>query len=228
MIDVALVTWPNHPLRLKYFRATVDALWRNLTACRHKLQFVCSAETARDTDSQWMGDDLQAYCEEHGINLHWRDAKPNLGANMNNAIRLCSAPLILVQQDDWILDHPLDLSPGADFITGRRSVDLLRYCWPDNDRMRPTFIDQPDGWRRIDMRGRWPYGDEPHLQRQDFVTKWGKFLEGGHHASASSALMAKLRRGNANIRVADKNYYHHFGQISSYPRDQESRKGRRR
>ena len=108
------------------------------------------------------------------------------------------------------------------------AVDLLRYSWPDTDRMRPTFIDQPDGWRRIDVQGKWPYGDDPHLQRVHFTAKWGEFLEGGPHASASAALMFKLRTRNANIRVADKNYYHHFGQISSYPREQETREGRRR
>ncbi len=228
MIDVALVTWPNHPLRFEYFTETVDSLREHLSASSHELRYVCSAEAYPDKHFQWMGEQLKAYCRKHDITLHFRYNMPNLGANMNNAIRLCTAEFILVQQDDWRLEHPLDLSPGADFLKADPSVDMIRYCYPDNDRMRPTFISQPDGWRRIDMRGRWPYGDEPHLQRQDFVKKWGEFFERGCHASASSALMAKLRAGNANIRVADKNYYHHFGQISSYPRDQEAREGRRR
>lgn len=228
MIDVALVTWPNHPLRLQYFTETVDSLRKHLRARTHDLRYVCSAEKARDPESEWMGVELADYCATYDINLHWRHAAPNLGANMNNAIRLCTARYILVQQDDWRLEYPLDLSPGVDFMGANPAVDMIRYCWPDNDRMRPTFISQPDGWRRIDMRGKWPYGDEPHLQRCDFTAKWGEFLEGGKHASASSALMSKLRLKGANIRVADKNYYQHFGQISSYPRDQEQREGRRR
>lgn len=228
MIDVAICTWPNHPLRLEYFIRTMNSVFRHLRAKYDRLRFFCSAETAQDPDFEWQGKKLADYCYFHQIELHWRDAPPNLGANMNAAIRLCKAPVIFVQQDDWCLDYPLDLSPGAEFLLANRDVDLLRYCWPDNDRMRPTFIDQPDGYRRIDMQGQWPYGDEPHMQRQDFVKKWGKFLEGGKHASASYALTQKLRAGNANIRVADKNYYHHFGQISSYPRDVEKRAGRRR
>lgn len=228
MIDVAICTWPNHPERFDYFQRMIESLTTNLIASRHMLRFFCSAETAHDPDFEWMGSGLSCLCEMMGIELHWRDAPPNLGANMNAAIRMCSAPIIFVQQDDWCLDHPLDLSPGAEFMLEHKEVDLLRYCWPDNDRMRPTFIDQPDGYRRINMRGRWPYGDEPHMQRQDFVQKWGEFLEGGIHASASSALMTKLRDGKANIRVADKNYYHHFGKISSYPREVEKREGRRR
>jgi len=228
MIDVAICTWPNHPQRMAYFSRMMNSLEDHLGAGRHTLQYFCSAESARDPMFEWMGGELEVFCEMAGIALQWRDAEPNLGANMNAAIRMCTAPLIFVQQDDWCLDHPLDLSPGAEFLMQHEEVDLLRYCWPDNDRMRPTFIDQPDGYRRIDMRGRWPYGDEPHMQRRDFVTKWGEFLEGGGHASASYALTQKLRAGNANIRVADKNYYHHFGQISSYPRAVEKREGRRR
>lgn len=228
MIDVATTTWPNHPLRFDYFRRTMESLQANLWASRHKLRMICSAETAQDTQHRWMGRELEEFCAVHHIDLHWHDAAPNLGANLNQAIRLCPDELIYVQQDDWCLDHKLDLSPGAEFLTEHQEVDLLRYSWPDNDRMRPTFIPQADGWRRIDIRGRWPYGDDPHLRRQDFMRKWGWYLEGGRHASASSDLMTKLRRGNANIRVADRCYYHHFGKISSYPAAVESRPGRRR
>ncbi|GAF73484.1 unnamed protein product, partial [marine sediment metagenome] len=95
-------------------------------------------------------------------------------------------------------------------------------------RMRPRFQDQPDGWRRIATGQTWLYGDDPHLRRADFMAKWGWYLEGGVHASASSNLMSKLKKGNANIRVADKCYHHHFGKISSYPRSREFRAGRRR
>ena len=228
-IDIAICTWPNHPQRFEYFKRMFESLKTHLTASCHTLRAFCSAETARDAMFPWMGDSLRQYCTNaNKITLQWHDDAPNLGANMNAAIRMCDAPIIFVQQDDWCLDYPLDLSPGAEFLMKHPEVDLLRYCWPDNDRMRPTFIDQPDGYRRINMRGRWPYGDEPHMQRQDFVQKWGEFLEGGGHASASYALTKKLRAGNANIRVADKNYYHHFGQISSYPRSIEKREGRRR
>jgi len=227
-IDVAICTWPNHPQRLKYFVRMMDSLKGRLGASQHNIRYLCSAEASRDPMFAWMGKELEQYCDMFHIELQWRDAAPNLGANMNAAIRMCSAPIIFVQQDDWCLDHPLDLSPGAEFMLEHPEVDLLRYCWPDNDRMRPTFMDQPDGYRRIDMRGQWPYGDEPHMQRQDFVAKWGEFFEGGGHASASYALGKKLREGNANIRVAEKNYYHHFGQISSYPRSVEKRDGRRR
>lgn len=226
MIDVALVTWPNHPKRIAYFVQTVAALRANLMASSHSLRFLCSAETEQDPRSQWCGAELEQYCMTHGITLSWRHAKPNLGANMNAALRLCSADLIYLHQDDWRLLYPLDLSPGASFLSAHSEVDLLRYSWPDNDRMRPTFIDRPDGFRQVDVHGKWPYGDDPHLRRRDFMDKWGWYLEGGPHASASAQFMTLLKQQEANIRVADRCYYQHFGQISSYPN--EPRQGRKR
>ncbi len=225
-IDVAMMTWPNHPERFRYFSETCEAMNRFLRASRHELRFFCSAETQHDPNFAWFGSDLEEVCSEYGITLAWRDENPNLGANMNAAIKMCSAELIYVQQDDWrLLDH-VDLSPGADYLMAHRDVDLLRYSWPDNDRMRPAFLDTEDGFRHIDLRSTWLYGDDPHLRRRDFMDKWGWYLEGGHHASASSTLMTKLRRGRARIAVADKCYYGHFAQISAYPN--ETRPGRKR
>lgn len=226
MIDIALVTWPNHPLRFDYFADTVQALKDKLTASGHELRFIASAEAKADPDSRWMGQELAEYCAIAGVELHWRKAKPNLGANMNAALRLCSAEVIFLVQDDWILLHPLDLSPGAEFMLAHREIDLMRYSYPDVDRMRPTFHSRPDGWRDIDPGSAWFYGDDPHLRRPDFMDKWGWYLEGSYHSSASQALMSKLKAGNAKICAADKCYFQHHGKISSYPN--EIRPGRKR
>lgn len=204
------------------------SLFTHLIANRYKLRYVCSAETAVDPMFQWMGDDLEKFCKDNQIALYWRDAKPNLGANANAAIRLCNAPIIMFQQDDWYLKEDLDISPGADFLLANREIDLLRYSFPDNDRMRPIFHPRSDGWNEVDKRSTWFYGDDPHLRRQDFMRKWGWYLEGGKHASASGALMKKLKVGNARIVASSKCYYQHFGKTSSYSRHIEFREGRRR
>jgi len=227
MIDVALVTWPNHPARFEYFKKCLAALHEKLNATRHQLRFFCSAESERDPTRPWLGDELEDLCRELEIALAWRNEKANLGGNMNSALSLCSAPTILLQQDDWMLGYPLDLSPGADFLVANRDVDILRYSWPDNDRMRPTFAASPDGWRRIDMRGKWPYGDDPHLRRPDFMEKWGWYYDLGGHGTASATLMRKLRMGNADIRVADRCYYAHGGPVTSVINDVRERRAKR-
>jgi hypothetical protein len=227
LIDIALVTWPNHPARYDYFRSTMDFLRRHLTASRHTLRWYCSAEAERDPLKPWMGDSLEKFCLDNDIHLVWRHAPANLGANMNAALALCSAPTIHLQQDDWLLLKPLDLSPGADFLVAHPETDLLRYSWPDNDAMRPTFMDDPSGWRRIDVTGRWPYGDDPHLRPRGFMDKWGWYLEGGVHGTASATLMRKLVQGKADIRVADQCYYVHGGPVSSVINDRRNRRYQR-
>jgi len=227
-MDIAISTWPNAPFRFDYFRQTMVSLIENLSASRHTMRWVCSAETQRDPMFPWMGDELEAYCKQHAIELSWRDEKPNLGANMNAALKLCTAPVIWTQQDDWKMLHPLDVSPGIDWIQEHREFAILRYSWPDVPRMCPRFVAAPGGFREILPKSTWFYGDDPHIRRADFQHRWGWYLEGGAHASASQDLMSRLKRGGARIAASSRCYFQHFGQTSSYPRDKETRSGRRR
>ncbi len=203
-MDIAISTWPNAPFRFEYFTETMESLRKYLTASRHSIRWVCSAETQRDPMQTWMGSELARYCSEHNIGLYWRDAEPNLGANMNAALKLCTASVIWTQQDDWKMLHPLDVSDGIDWIKEHREFSILRYSWPDVPRMCPQFVTAPGGFLEILPRSTWFYGDDPHIRRADFQHKWGWYLEGGAHASASQDLMGRLKRGGARIAASEK------------------------
>ena len=226
-IDVAMVSWPNHPKRIVYLTHVLDALRKMFSAGEHELRWYCSAETQRDPKSSWHGDELEALCKSHGITLAWRDARANLGANMNAAMRMGSGEFVYLQQDDWLLRYPLDISPGANLLTRHLELDMVRYSWPDGDDMRPTFVDGPEGWRKIDPKGKWPYGDDPHLRRRDFMDQWGWYREGGGHGTASSGLMKTMARGSARIVAADRAYYEHHGFVSAVLGDVRSGANRR-
>lgn len=226
-IDVAMVTWPNHPKRLEYFQRMWGTLEENLSAVGHTLRFFCSAETERDQRREWCGHGLQELCDENDISLTWRDGPANLGANMNAALALCTAPVVLLQQDDWRLIHQLDLSAGAQYLLENPRVDLLRYSWPEDPKMLPTFTDHRDGWRRIDVNGLWPYGDDPHLRRPDFMIRYGWYYEGGGHGSASATMLRFLRRKGAVIAAANQCYYKHFGEVTSVIDDKRKRRAPR-
>ncbi len=230
-IDICMTSWPNHPERIRYTRHVLESLRKNLTASRHWLRFNMSAETERDPKHSWHGEELSALCVAFGVELQWRNAPANLGANMNAAMRVDQrdypGDFILLQQDDWLLRYPLDLSPGADLLENHSPLDIVRYCWPDSDRMRPTYNGELDGWRTIDPKGKWPYGDDPHLRRRDFMDKWKWYLEGGGHGSASGDLMKLMAKRNALSVVADKVYYAHHGRVSAVingPRGREERR----
>ncbi len=226
-IDVAMTSWPNHPRRIEYITQILESLKEKLSASEHDLRFYCSAETEPDPRSTWHGGELEALCQTYGIELKWRDAKANLGANMNAAMRMGSGEFVYLQQDDWWLRAPLDLSLGADLLWRHRDLDIVRYCWPQADYMLPTLKPGPEGWRLIDPKGKWPYGDDPHLRRRDFMDQWGWYFEGGGHGSASGALMKKLAQGNSQSVVADKVYYEHKGRVSAVLGDVRSGKDRR-
>lgn len=222
-VDVNFVTWPNHPKRLEYFRQTVAAIAGRLSASRHEIRLHCSAETERDPRHPWYGDELTELCYTLDIKLSWRHAPANLGANMNAALRIGKSPTVLLVQDDWKLLYPLDLSPGVEFMEAG-GADLLRYSYPDEDFMRPTFVESPDGWRKIVLEDRWPYGDDPHLRRRDFMDRWGWYLEGGGHGTASATIMRTLVDGGADIRAADRCYFRHFGDVTAVIDDKRGRR----
>jgi len=223
-IDVVMTAWPNHPSRMAYFRHTLRSLQERLSATGYDMRFCCSSETERDPAQAWCGEELAALCESSGVALVWRDGEASLGANMNAAMRLVSAPLFLLVQDDWALLRDCDMGPGARFMLDHPDVALLRYSWPDCDAMRPTFVDQPDGWRRIDLRGKWPYGDDPALRHGDFMQRWGWYKEGGLHGCSEGDMLHRLVRGGADIRVIDgEPAFGHIGTIPSVPAPKEHR-----
>lgn len=226
VIDVAMVSWPNCRQRVAYMGETLASL-EQLSASGYDLRFYCSIETEKDPKADWCGDKLEELLKSYGVIYQWREGSANLGANMNSAMRMGVGAFVYLQQDDWCLQYPLDLSPGANLLDAHRGLDIVRYSWPAAENMVPTFNGNLDGWRRISIRGKWPYGDDPHLRRRDFMDKWGWYYDQGKHGTASATLMETLVRGKASIVAADKIDYQHIGYASAVLGDVRSGKGRR-
>lgn len=225
-IDVCLVTWPNHPSRIEYFKRMLGTLEANLSASRHALRLLCSSEAERDPQSTWHGEELKILCRHKSIPLVWHRPPASLGAGMNHALRQSTAPLILLVQDDFELREPLDLSPGADFLRGHPEVDVLRYAFPidpAHPQLYTQFAGDIDGWRRVNLHAPWPYGDEPHLRHRDFFDRWGWYVEGQHHGASETDMLWRLVNGRATICAADRSYFGHFGAVAAVPRDREYR-----
>jgi len=205
-IDIAIVAWPNHPGRWLCFQKTLASLKENLSATGHTLRYVCSSESMQDPKHQWYGEELRQLCETEGVLLNFRPGPPGLGENMNAALRLCSGDFTLLVQDDRPLLKPLDLADGIAYTQANQAVDLIRYSWPYG---RSRLVLHPDGWRRIDVAGPWPYGDDPHLRRQNFTEKWGEYRENERHGTSEGDMIRRLVRGSALIVAADDIYFGH-------------------
>lgn len=226
-VDVNFVTWPNHPKRLEYFQRCVSPAVDQITATRHCMRFLCSSESERDPEHRWFGGELVAWCSERGIPLSFRHGPASLGAAMNDAFRLSAADYVMLLQDDWLLLEPLDLSDGIDFMEAHLEADTFRYSWPGMERV--TVIGEVDGYRRLDPRGSWPYGDDPHIRRQTFHEKFGWHVEGPPHGAGESCMLVEFGRRNAQVFLADKIYFGHCGSVAAVIHDERQRlpEGRR-
>lgn len=225
MIDVVITTWPNHPKRLEYFRQTLLSMVQGLTASRHKLRYLCSAETQRDPASEWCGDGLAALCADHGVSLHWRHAPASLGANMNAALRPCVTPSRLLVQDDCPLIVPLDLSDGAEIMEAERGISLIRYEWPPQPH-RTTLHEYGGGWRQFELVNRC-YGDRANLFPSWFAERHGWFAEGGGHGNSEWKMSDRLKNDGAVILAPLTQHFAHIQGVPSVVNDNRSRQEKR-
>jgi len=218
-IDIAMVTWPNHPVRWAAFQATVAALKQHL-APTLTFHWSCSSESQRDPKYPWYGEQLKAFCDREHINLAFREGPAGLGENHNAAMRMGRAEYVLLVQDDWQLMEPLDLLPGLRLLAANPEIDLVRYNWPrglnnTTGQYRTRLAIQPNGWRRFMPDSGWSYGDSPHLRRRSFMDKWGWYREGLPRLAAEGEMVHRLRRGGAHVVVADKIYFGHSSPLLS-------------
>ena len=213
-IDVAVVTWPNHPERWRCFQETLASWRKNLTAGPHTVRYVCSSESEPDPKHQWYGDELAALCKQEGIPLQFRDGKPGLGENMNAALRMCKGDYIIVVQDDRPLVKPLAIAPYIQHLAKCPEVSLVRFSWPQGRnpttyRFRVKVMTHPSGLRRLALSSPWIYGDDPHLRRRSFMAAHGWYIEGVRHGASEGDMIQRLRRQGATIAVADEIYCGH-------------------
>ncbi len=222
-IDVVLVTWPNHPKRMEYLRETYRALREKLTASRHELRWLCSSESEPDPDAPWLGDTLVQFCADERLPLTWHYGPASLGAGMNTALRACTADLIFLVQDDYLLCEPLDLSDGADVLLANEPPNMIRYSFPPHE-YGIKFLPSPyPGFVQVDTFACWCYGDDPALRHRRILDRYGWFTEGiGHGAEGDMVL--RLQRAHANILAAERCYFTHAGEVSAIPARLEKRK----
>ena len=220
MITVVITTWPNHLRRVFYCEQTVRALQRNLSATGHELHWLVSAESRPADDAPWSGELLQQRLERLGVNVHWRDAEPNLPAHLNDIVQSLPSPLWFYVQDDWELIRPLDIGPAADLLLARDDLGGVRF-WANTG-----YLDaKVDGFRVVDPAASWSYGDNPALWHTRFNDRIGPFFVDGtfgdHEHIASNRLAASDLHVLASPELAE-NFSHYFqarGQITSVPND---------
>jgi len=216
MITVVILTWPNHPTRWKYFNNCVPKAFSLMTASRHEIQWKCVTETEVDPLHSWYGQHIEKFCSSRGIPLIEKRTPADLGAAMNFAARQSNSKYTVILQDDFLIKHLVDLSPGIELMEEFPSVDLIRYSWPGH---LVSFKEPFHGWKQINEQGDWPYGDDPHLRRDNFSDKFGYYHEYERHGASESYMAHSLQTKKATILATDEPCFGHFGNMPSVIND---------
>ena len=220
-ITAVFTTWPNHPKRWEYFNLCVSRVLRMMRASQHNLIYKCVSESERDPLNNWYGQHLQEYCERNNIPLTYRKHVANLGGMMNAAMAASETKYTIIIQDDWYLHEECDLSPGISFMEENPEIDIIRYSWPGDTMV--TYAGEYKGWKKLDPLGMWPYGDDPHIRRDTFISRFGKYIEYGHHGASEGDMVYRFGAKNAFVLVAPKCYFGHCGAVSAVIREERKR-----
>jgi hypothetical protein len=192
-----------------------------VTASRHKIHRICISESEHDPLNNWYGPHLEDYCKQIDLPLVYRERKANLGEMMNDAMNASKTKYTMIVQDDWYLEHPCDLSPGINLMEKHPQIDIIRYSWPGETMITPKG--DLEGWRKLDPKGMWPYGDDPHIRRDTFKKRFGPYYTGLRHGSSESDMVYRFGDRNAFVLLADKLYFGHCGEVSAVINDERER-----
>jgi hypothetical protein len=215
MIDVALVAWPRHLDRMRYFQDTVEKLKKNLHASRHQLNYYCSAESAEvnDVARSWM----QTFCNLHEITLKWQKPTPDFGTNMNSALEMGRGDYKFLVLDDWELLQPLDISGYARFLSHASEFGIVRFGWSPRKEVTIFGGTVCRGPHMVEIlpESVYPYGDHPHLRRSSYKEEFGPYFEGGNLGKPEVHLGGQLRLRKVRIAATPSRYFGHIGEVSS-------------
>ncbi len=205
MIDICMTAWPTRLDRVLHFSMTLDALRQNLSGADFRLY--CSVETEPPPSGKLLASEFESVAHDFAVELSWRDAPANLGANMNAALRMGESDLILMVQDDWELSEPLDLRDSITFLANHDSFVAIRY--QHGREMR--IVAHLDGFQVVQMRQMWPFLDSPRIQRRTMMDKYGEYVEGIGHLAAEHRYGRNLAMKGAKIAAYPFSVFQHLG-----------------
>lgn len=217
-LSVAITTWIRYPIRLDYFRATVESLKKNLVTEDLKVQWVVSCESERNVCES----EFDSFCKDSGLEVCVKSGSPNLGSNLNFLFdQCCRGDYILYVQDDWTLDFPLLIKPDIDFLRANPYFVAVRYyAVPHSTILLPPLPNCPS-LREINRNTIYFFTDNPSLRSSRYQSLLGLYST----ATAPNGQDHSLGEMDMNDRVKASPYrialkhnglvFIHIGTISS-------------
>ena len=219
-VDVNIQTWPNHPARIEYLRATLAKVESHLDFDELEVAWYCSAESEPCPERGLLSDELESLLAGHGIPLHWRRGPAELAASINECLRLGDAPYQLFLQDDFIFKADVELVLDVEFLESHPEFCAVRYFYSE----RTQFTGEIDGYRIVDMAALWPFSDGPHLRRRSMVATYGEQEEGLPHGVAEHRYHIPMRQLGAQVVCVPESIVAHAGGVPAVINDPRNAK----
>jgi hypothetical protein len=205
-VTVAIVTWIRYPERLDYLGQTLCGLRDHLQHRGRLARILISAER----ESVLLSDELDELCASADADLIWHDGVADVGDNMNHLFAAVDTKYVLFDEDDWMLDRDLDITPDLSLLDAK-DTDLVRYSWwttPERAAETPEFTRAGVHYfrPRPDHLPAYPayYSNDPFVAALD---RWYKVIgpyrhAGREHGFSISEEDYDLRCRAAGVRIS--------------------------
>lgn len=190
-----LITHYNRSLSLERLLNTFHAL------CCHFGQIIVSDDGSAEEHFQR----LLGLKVKYAFELVRADANSGLGHNINKGQDAVKTSYTLYVQEDFEPTplFPVKLTEALGFLREDPTLDLVRFYaffdYPVKVPFQQGFSELKFTWSHPSHLKFFVYSDHPHLRRSDFLTKFGRYLEGeiGDRTEFDTALRFIQRGGRA-------------------------------
>jgi len=172
LIQIAVTFWNRFSSRLDCLKRVFHSLEENMNFGKYRHQWIISSESDRCENRE----DVETFFKQNNIIYAWKEGKASLASNLNNVLKMCSAPLIIYLQDDWELIHKIDIEKDADFLLSS-PYDLIRLRYHDAEINKMKLINKDLQLYEIEHAAINLYSDQPHLKKLSFHNNFGYFPE---------------------------------------------------
>lgn len=180
-IAILLLTYNRTEMALRTVKSTIE----NLEYPQENLAFY----VADDGSAVWHPESILSAVGMSGIRIigshserirkHGEHDTHFAGAGWNKGLGLCHqySDFVLVLEDDWDLDEPLNLVPYVKLLQEREDVGAVTFRILSTGADVHTVGHNGEIFLRYDRTTQYAYSGNPHLRHARYTTKYGWFAE---------------------------------------------------
>lgn len=144
-----------------------------------------------------------------------------LGNNLNKGLETIETPFILYIQEDFIPTQKFVsiYQSSLDILESDKDIDLIRFyastTYPYQKFFNADYVELDYHFWKLDYHKIYVYGDQPHVRRNTFLKKFGKYKEGIHGDKTEYAMCISFlqNKGRALLYKDFKSLFTHNNTI---------------